>query len=383
MWETVRLGDVCGFQNGRAFRKSEWAEDGLPIVRIQNLQDRKTAFNYFAGNYESKIFIEEGDLLLGWSGTIRPFIWNSGPALINQHVFKVDTSNDVSTKFIFYSLTEATKRLSGGMVGIGLKHITKKTLNQTKILLPPLAEQKRIVERLDKAFSEIEKATATAEAKEGEIDRLKAAIVSSLVARDEQRMARLGDVLSIARGGSPRPIKLFITEDADGINWIKIGDAAEGGKYIENTGQKIKPSGISRSRYVQSGDFLLSNSMSFGRPYILKTNGCIHDGWLVLSDYEETFEAEYLYYLLSSTVVQNQFEMLARGSTVRNLNTDLVSRVTVNVPSLADQRGIIERLDKAFAAIEIVSAKTQSCLGNYSALKAAILKEELTPSEAV
>ena len=175
------------------------------------------------------------------------------------------------------------------------------------------------------------------------------------------RTVKLGDELSIARGGSPRPIKSFITDEDDGINWIKIGDTTQGGRYIESTKEKIKPSGVSRSRYVKSGDFLLSNSMSFGRPYILKTDGCIHDGWLVLSDYEETFTADYLYYLLSSTLVQNQFEKLARGSTVRNLNTELVSSVVVNVPPLAEQQRIVAKLDAAFAeidrAIEITTLK--------------------------
>ena len=179
---------------------------------------------------------------------------------------------------------------------------------------------------------------------------------------------KLGDALSIARGGSPRPIKAFITDEDDGVNWIKIGDTSQGGKYIESTKEKIKPSGISRSRYVKTGDFLLSNSMSFGRPYILKTDGCIHDGWLVLSDYEQTFTADYLYYLLSSAVVQNQFEKLARGSTVRNLNTELVSSVVVSVPPLTEQQRIVAKLDKVFLEIDRATEFTKSKLDEGSAI---------------
>ena len=93
---------------------------------------------------------------------------------------------------------------------------------------------------------------------------------------------RLGSVLEIARGGSPRPIQQYLTTEPDGINWIKIGDTDKGGKYIYKTKEKIRPEGVTKSRMVHSGDFLLTNSMSFGRPYILKTDGCIHDGWLVL-----------------------------------------------------------------------------------------------------
>ena len=197
------------------------------------------------------------------------------------------------------------------------------------------------------------------------------------------KTVKLGDALSIARGGSPRPIKSFITEEDDGINWIKIGDTNEGDRYIESTKERIKPSGVSRSRYVKEGDFLLSNSMSFGRPFILKTEGCIHDGWLVLSDYEHMFAVDYLYYLLSSTLVQKQFEQLARGSTVRNLNKELVSKVVVSVPPLAEQQRIVAKLDAAFAEIDKAIEVVQRKASHLQSLKSVILTQELKPSEAV
>ena len=111
---------------------------------------------------------------------------------------------------------------------------------------------------------------------------------------------RLGNICSIARGGSPRPIENYLTDDENGLNWIKIGDTEQGGKYIYSTKEKIRPEGLSKTRYVCSGDFLLTNSMSFGRPYILRTNGCIHDGWLVIGGIEIAFHQDYLYYMLSS-----------------------------------------------------------------------------------
>lgn len=110
---------------------------------------------------------------------------------------------------------------------------------------------------------------------------------------------RLGNICSIARGGSPRPIENYLTDDENGLNWIKIGDTEQGGKYIYSTKEKIRPEGLSKTRYVCSGDFLLTNSMSFGRPYILRTNGCIHDGWLVIGGIEIAFHQDYLYYMAS------------------------------------------------------------------------------------
>ena len=87
---------------------------------------------------------------------------------------------------------------------------------------------------------------------------------------------KLGDVLSIERGGSPRPISKYLTNAEDGINWIKIADATASDKYIYETKQKITKEGLQKTRMVNKGDFILSNSMSFGRPYIMKTKGCIH-----------------------------------------------------------------------------------------------------------
>ena len=158
---------------------------------------------------------------------------------------------------------------------------------------------------------------------------------------------KLKDLLVIERGGSPRPIAKFMTEDPNGINWIKIGDVAVGDKYITQTAERIIPDGEKMSRRVYPGDFLLSNSMSFGRPYILKIEGCIHDGWLVLRDTNNVFDQEYLYYLLGSDEAKHFFETQASGSTVKNLNKDLVGAFVVAVPPLALQQEFVEIARKA------------------------------------
>jgi type I restriction enzyme S subunit len=172
----------------------------------------------------------------------------------------------------------------------------------------------------------------------------------------------LGDICDIARGGSPRPIEKFLTDNPDGINWIKIGDATASLKYIYKTEEKIKPEGMKRSRLVKDGDFLLSNSMSFGRPYIMRTTGCIHDGWLVLSDKSGLFDQDYLYYFLGSSAAYQQFDNLAAGSTVRNLNTEVVKRVTLPLPPLPEQRRIVAVLDEIFAGLSIVTTNAEKNL---------------------
>ena len=160
----------------------------------------------------------------------------------------------------------------------------------------------------------------------------------------------LSELILIERGGSPRPIEKYITDSPDGVNWIKIGDATEGSIYITQTKERIIREGTKKSRYVQPGDFLLSNSMSFGRPYILTIDGYIHDGWLVLRDNDKLFNKLFLHTLLSSDYAMASFESMAAGSVVKNLNKELVGKLRVPVPDMAMQTTFatfVEQSDKS------------------------------------
>lgn len=161
----------------------------------------------------------------------------------------------------------------------------------------------------------------------------------------------LGDYAQIFRGGSPRPIQSFLTTSDQGINWIKIGDVGAGEKFIESTEEKIIPEGVSRSRMVYKGDLILSNSMSYGRPYIVNIEGCIHDGWLVIQKYDRLFNREYLYYALSSDLTMQQYVAMAAGSSVQNLNKGKVSKVVLPCPKILEQKKIAEVLSSIDALI--------------------------------
>lgn len=160
------------------------------------------------------------------------------------------------------------------------------------------------------------------------------------------KKVKLGEICTVARGGSPRPISSFITEKENGLNWIKIGDAEPGSMYITSTKEKIKPEGLKKTRQVFEGDLILSNSMSFGRPYILNIDGCIHDGWLLIRDKENNFDRRYLYYFLSSSTAYSQMKKMAVGGVVNNLNSTLVKDVEVILPPLDIQKKIADALDK-------------------------------------
>lgn len=224
--------------------------------------------------------------------------------------------------------------------GTHSKRVRWSELAKFEFDLPPLADQRRIADLLwcleshQRSVSQLLETT----------DALRSQLASEICYQTGE-MRQLGEVLEVVRGGSPRPIRDFITEAADGINWIKIGDVAAGGKYITKTEEKIKPAGLSKTRRVSPGALLLSNSMSFGRPYIVQIDGCIHDGWLALSDQSSLWRTEYLYYLLRSSQVQAQFQRAAAGSAVKNLNKEIVASVQVPVPALQSQDDALDQFD--------------------------------------
>lgn len=190
----------------------------------------------------------------------------------------------------------------------------------------------------------------------------------------EWSVSDFGSKVKIYRGGSPRPIQDYLTQAQDGINWIKIGDVREGDKYITSTEEKIIPAGVARSRTVHAGDFILSNSMSFGRPYILNIDGCIHDGWLTIQEYEKTFSKNFLYYLLSSDSVYQQYISMAAGSSVKNLNKEKVSALMVAYPDIKEQ----ERIADALSDIDSLIATLEKQISKKKAIKQGAMQELLT-----
>ena len=240
--------------------------------------------------------------------------------------------------------------------------------------LPPLEEQRRIVAVLDEAFEGLDLAHANAEVNLQDTRKLFQSIVRTLLMKADWKKVSLGSLCNVARGGSPRPIKQFITDDADGVNWIKIGDAEIGGRYINETKEKIRKEGIARSRFVKPGAFLLSNSMSFGRPYILRTSGCVHDGWLVLEPDYNRVDQGFLYFALGAESTFKQFDRLAAGATVKNLNIGLARSVKIPLPPISQQLEIVPALDEVSENLARVRGHAEATLTDIEELRQSLLQ---------
>ena len=215
------------------------------------------------------------------------------------------------------------------------------------IPIPPLSVQTEIVKTLDALTALTSELTSELILRRKQYEYYREKLLS------EEELGKvgfewrtLGDVAKIQRGASPRPISQYITDDPNGIPWIKIGDTSLDSKYIENTAQKITIEGAEKSRILKSGDFVMSNSMSYGRPYILKISGAIHDGWASISDFENILNSDFLYYYLSSNTVQSYWNGKINSSSVSNLNSDIIKSLPIPIPTLNIQIEIAKTLDK-------------------------------------
>jgi len=258
--------------------------------------------------------------------------------------FNLKSNYEVLPEYTYYYL-KAYKWEGGNKAVMGIT-LNKASISANKFVIPPLPEQSRIVEELDQLSNIIEKKRQQL----SELDNLAQSIFYDMFGdpmtnEKSWEVKKLGEVCIIERGGSPRPISAFITNEDNGVNWVKIGDAEEGSMYINSTKEKIKPEGVKKSRMVHKGDFILSNSMSFGKPYILGVDGCIHDGWLVIRDINRVFNKSYLYYYLGSKFIYNEFKRLAVGGVVNNLNSELVRGVLVAIPPLNLQQLFAQKIE--------------------------------------
>ena len=175
---------------------------------------------------------------------------------------------------------------------------------------------------------------------------------------------QLQDLCDVTRGGSPRPIVDYISESDGALPWLRIGDIDPAGKYVTATNEKIKPEGLNKTTLIKPGEFILSNSMSFGRPYIAKIHVCIHDGWLALRNLREGLCREFLYYGISGDQIQKSFEQAAAGTGVRNLKSESVKLIPVLIPALPEQQKIAECLSSLDDRIRL-EAERLNALKDY------------------
>ena len=387
-WETRKIGDILketetinpNLTPNKQFKYVDVSSVSNTSFTIENA---KNIFGKLAPSRARKLILA-GDIVFA---TVRPTLQRISkiPEEYNKQVcstgfFVLRPTREVLNTYLYYYLfTESFKsNIKDLQRGTSYPAVTDSDIKNQRISYPKsLVEQQRIVAILDQAFDAIAKAKANTEKNLANARELFESTLNTNLSNlnMEWEDKKLGEIFEIERGGSPRPISSYLTKEPNGVNWIKIGDTKGITKYIYKTEEKIRPEGVRKSRMVYEEDFILSNSMSFGRPYIMKTTGCIHDGWLVLRAKTKNIDQDFLYYVLGSNLIFSQFDKLAAGSTVRNLNIGLVKSVTIPLPPLGEQQAIVTRLEVLSAETKKLEALYQQKLADLDELKRSILQK--------
>ena len=362
-WEQRKLSTIAtmhariGWQN---LRTSEFLDSGdYYLITGTDFNDGKIDFKtcHFVAKeryaQDKNIQIKNGSILITKDGTLGKVAYVEvldKPATLNAGVFNITiVDKNFENKYLFqylkapFLMDYVEKKATGGTI----KHLNQNILVDFPIVHPSYNEQTKI----GAFFSKLDSLITLHQRKYEKLKNIKKSMLEKMFPKngnkipeirfkgftDDWEQRKFKNTVQIERGGSPRPIEDFITNSKNGLNWIKIGDAPSMGKYITKTAEKIKPEGLSKTREVHPGDLILSNSMSFGRPYIMAINGCIHDGWLLIRNDKNLYDLQFLCHLLGSENMFHQYKSFAAGSTVNNLNKDLVGNTTVSFPKKTEQ----------------------------------------------
>ncbi len=336
--EWKALGDVVKLQRGKRLIKSQLEEAGNYAV----YQNCMTPLGYY---HESNVKSDTTFIIsAGAAGEIG---YSDVDFWAADDVYFFFKQKDIQSKYLYHFLLTQKNKLSAQVRRASIPRLSKTVVEKLQIPIPCPENPKKSLEiqaeiaRILDTFTELT-AELTARKKQYHYYR------DQLLTFEEGQVEwkTFGEVSTIQRGASPRPIAKYITDGETGVPWIKIGDTSPNSKFVDKTTQKITSEGAKKSRILRKGAFILSNSMSYGRPYILNIDGAIHDGWASISDFDEKLNSDYLYHYLSSKNVQNYWEGKINSSSVSNLNSDIIKTLQIPIPPLPAQARIAAILDK-------------------------------------
>ncbi|WP_417799017.1 restriction endonuclease subunit S [Terasakiella pusilla] len=361
-WALAQIGDLCDLINGKAFKPSEWTESGLPIVRIQNLNNPNAPFNCFDGEVADKFKINEGELLFAWSGTpgtsFGAHVWSGGQAVLNQHIFRVLYDDRVVRRDFFklainHKLDELIGKAHGG---VGLRHITKGTFEKTEVLVPPIAEQDRILDKVTFYFSTIERLKQEISKISIFIEDFKRNILRKAVSgeltcgwRDSKKlqvpeMVKLGDVArSVRYGSSAKSAK------SGEIPVLRMGNIQE--MFLDWSDLVFTSNKKEIEKYrLEDGDILFNRTNSaelVGKTALYQgERPAIFAGYLIQVKCDETVVPSYLNYCLNSPQGRDFCRLVKSDSVSQsNINAKKLSTFSFLRPSLEEQYEIVRRVD--------------------------------------
>lgn len=380
-WTETRVGDLCRLVNGSAFKPSDWSTEGVPIIRIQNLNDADKPYNYWAGDVDDCVRVRRGDILLAWSGTpgtsFGAHIWDGEDGVLNQHIFRVDlTSDEVTPAWFVWAVNFRLENLIGRAHGaVGLAHVTKGEVQALEIPLPPLAEQERIAGRLTEQLGAVERARAAAAQRLAAAEALPAALLREVFdgpQASEWETRTLGELLN-------RYNEIIHPGDR------KNGEAVFVGlEHIEpHTGRRIGAGKIEFASMTGRKPTFKRGQIVYGylRPYLNKVwvadfDGCSSVDQFAFDVNPELADTTFVAAFMRSATFLRRAQGVTTTGQLPRISIDEIAAVKIDLPpDLPTQRRLAAELTQRLAAAEGVIARCREELAAIEALPASLLRD--------
>lgn len=376
-WKTHKLGELAEYINGRAFKPEDWVDAGLPIVRIQNLNDPTKPFNFYSGTFAEKHKIESGDVLLSWSGTpgtsFGCFIWERGEALVNQHIFRVKVKEELVLREYF---VHATNSRLDEMIGLahgaaGLRHITKAKLETIEVPVPTIKEQRRIVARIKECMERIKEIESLRQSSMAEREYLAESLVEAQLVSLDGEDVSMADVCEITS-------RLIDPREAQFQALLHVG-----GANIESKTGRLIELKTAAEENLKSGKFVFDESMVLYnkiRPYLMKVARPDFSGLCSADMYPLTSKAskatrDFIYYILMSRRFTDYAISGSNRAGMPKVNREHLFAYRFKLPSLAVQQQICDHLDSAVEATHSLGHEMTTAGIESIQLREAILRK--------
>lgn len=378
-WQKVKLGDVATYINGCAFKPSDWADSGLPIVRIQNLTGSFREINYFNGKYNSKYEINNGDVLISWSASLGVYIWNNGKAILNQHIFKVVFDKiKIDKNYFMFAVNSLLQKMEKKCHGATMKHITKPLFDNMSFPLPAMEEQKKIAARLDAVSDLLAKQKQLLSEQNNLIQSLFYDMFGDPIKNEKGwNSKKLSELGSLKNG-----INFQKNDNESDLYCLGVADFKDN-KYISDISalQKVPSKSVNLTEdLLKNGDIVFvrsnGNKALVGRCVAVYPNeeAVTFSGFCIRFRKSTTLiKTDYLLYFLKTPQVRNA--LAGRGANIQNLNQQILSRVNILCPPLELQQkfaAVAEQIESEKSKIKSAVAETQTL---FNALMAEYFEE--------
>ncbi|KEF32494.1 Type I restriction-modification system, specificity subunit S [Marinobacter nitratireducens] len=389
-WLQTSIGSLCNLINGRAFKPKEWSEAGLPIIRIQNLNNPNATYNHYDGELADKHRIENGELLFAWSGTpgtsFGAHVWKGETAALNQHIFKIEFIEAlIDKRFLRYAINQTLDELiSGAHGGVGLRHVTKGKFEATDVAFPPLAEQKVIADKLDTLLAQVENTNARLERIPQILKRFRQSVLAAAVSGringsdiSKWDRAQLIDIVTEKprNGRSPKGVNYETPYRNLTLSATTSGQFLDGNfKYVE------LDIGDDSYLWVKNGDILIqrANTLDYvgiSALYRGPDNAYVYPDLMMKCTTNERAIPEFLHLTLLSEPTRKYFRDNATGTSgnMPKINQKTVSETPISLPPIADQTEIVRRVDQLFAHADRIEQQVNNALARVNNLTQSIL----------